>query len=118
MTDQLSELELMRVKSAHSAGFMAGLEAAKKDMVSGLTGKALRPKMYMTCPVCKVESPMQDPDGEITAQRDELLVALKDARWRIANLVGPDGAQGLDRTALGKIDAAIAKATGQSLSHL
>lgn len=40
----------------------------------------------------------------------ELLQALKDARWRIANLVGPNGAQGLDRTALDKIDAAIAKA--------
>lgn len=42
----------------------------------------------------------------------DLLAALKDARWRLANLVGPDGAQGLDRSALEKIDAAIAKATG------
>ncbi len=35
------------------------------------------------------------------------LEALKTARWRIANLVGPEGAQGLDRAALTKIDAAI-----------
>lgn len=46
----------------------------------------------------------------LKAERDELLAALKDARWRIANLVGPAGAQGLDREALTKIDAAIAKA--------
>lgn len=50
-----------------------------------------------------------DHFNAIKAERDELLAALKCARWRIANLVGPAGAQGLDREALTKIDTAIAR---------
>ena len=50
---------------------------------------------------------------EVTAQRDQLLEALKEARWRIANLVGAEGAQGLDRKALDKIDAAIKAVEGE-----
>lgn len=55
---------------------------------------------------------IEEADARLIAAAPGLLEALKDARWRIANLVGPDGAQGLDRSALEKIDAAIAKATG------
>ena len=51
-----------------------------------------------------------EADTTLMTAAPDLLEALKDARWRIANLVGPNGAQGLDRAALDKIDAAIAKA--------
>lgn len=54
----------------------------------------------------------------LTALNSELLQTLKGARWRIANLVGSNGAQGLDKEALIKIDAAIAKAAEPSIQHL
>lgn len=78
---------------------------------------------YYGCPVCicrerdEEEARLRAANVDclehfnaIKTERDELLAALKSARWRIANLVGPVGAQGLDREALTKIDAAIAKA--------
>lgn len=78
---------------------------------------------YYGCPVCisrerdeeearlrKANLDCMDNFNALKAERDELLDALKDTRWRIANLLGPHKAQGLDRAAIVKADAAIAKA--------
>jgi hypothetical protein len=54
-------------------------------------------------------------DAELRRLREanlELLDSLKHARWRIANLVGPEGAQGIDRTVIDKIDSAVSKHGG------
>lgn len=52
----------------------------------------------------------QEKCSQLAALNVELIDALKIARWRMANLVGPEGAKGLDREALMKVEAAIAKA--------
>lgn len=54
----------------------------------------------------------------LSAVNAQLLDALKDARWRIANLLGPHKAQGLDRATIVKIDAVIAKASEPVVQHL
>mgnify|MGYP000697478633 CR=1 FL=1 len=79
--EKLTELELMRVKSAYSAGFTAGLEAANKDAVSSLTGMRVQKKVWMPCPACGKQSPMQDPDADLLAALKELLEACKGAKF-------------------------------------
>ena len=63
--EQLSELEMSRIKGAYAKGYMAGLEDAKKPQLSGLTGKPVLKKVWMKCPKCKAQSPVQDPDYEL-----------------------------------------------------
>lgn len=52
-----------------------------------------------------------EANASLIAAAPDLLEALKDSRWHIANIVGPSGGQAHERNALIKIDAAIAKAT-------
>ena len=49
----------------YSKGYMAGLADAQKQHLSGLTGKPVLKKVRMQCPVCKMDSPLPDPDAEL-----------------------------------------------------
>lgn len=77
---------------------------AGQDEAATVVARAVRSDGAMTNDV--------DADARLIAAAPELLEALKDSRWHIANLAGPSGGQAHEREALAKIDAAIAKATG------